>query len=188
MKLRHFAIILLITLSACAPKKTLLAPAEVAAIPTYTPPPGTARYDGCAFRLDYPQDLEIDGSGWYLVLGEEGQVFISAEKAGEISPDASLEAWMDDLGIERSQATISSVTVVDSLGQELSGLQADDEVEGDHFRIWVIMRPETLLGDMSPEDVIYQIRVQTPIEEWNSWQVIVDLIFESFVPMDCGGL
>jgi hypothetical protein len=188
MNLRHVVIILLITLSACAPKKTLLAPTEATSIPTYTPPPGTASYNGCAFQLDYPQELEIDGSGWYLFLGNQGQIFISAEKAGDISPDASLGAWMDYLGVDRSQAIISSVTVVDALGQELSGLQADSESNGEHFRLWVIERPETLLGDMSPEDVFYQIRVQTPVEEWHTWQAIADSIFESFVPRDCGGV
>ena len=49
-------------------------------------------------------------------------------------------------------------------------------------------RPDTLLGDLSPDDVIYQVVAQFPQDEFERWAPIFDLIFASFQPRDCGGV
>lgn len=159
-----------------------------APIPTYTPAPGTALYDGCAFSLHYPQELEIDGSGWFVFLKDEfGQVFVSADKT-DMGLEASLDGLIDYHSGGTSETVTSSVTVVDFIGQELPGLQADFDLDGEHIRIWVIQRPETLLGDMLPETVIYQITATSSVDYWNSWEPIINSIFQSFMPSDCGGV
>ena len=187
MKKSLSIISLVVVLVACNTQEPIPTHTENS-LPPNTPPPNTTSYDGCAYQLQYPQELSIDGSGWYTFLGDDGQVFISAEKARGIDLENSLNALLDFRGIETSQATISSVTVVDINGQELPGLQADSEGKRKHTRIWVILRPETLLGDLAPADVVYQITVQTPIKTWIDWEPIADLIFQSFVPKDCGGV
>ena len=67
-------------------------------------------------------------------------------------------------------------------------VQADFTSGDDHIRLLVVLRPGTLLGDLVPTDVLYEITARAPTGEWDSWEQIFTILFESFQPLDCGGV
>ncbi|MFH2038674.1 MAG: hypothetical protein ABIJ65_04490 [Chloroflexota bacterium] len=150
-------------------------------------------YDGCAFTVNIPEDLSTEDIGWDVwftpVSGQAGWVSIHARKMPGISLESAFEQAAFLYGKQPLEApSVGSVTVRDFIDQPLPGLQADLIIEGDHIRLLVVLRKETLLGDLSPQDVIYEITAQAPSESWNQLEPAIDVIFQSFRPFDCGGI
>ena len=109
-------------------------------------------------------------------------------------PGISIESAFEQAAYQYSlqhpldQSIVESVTVMDYVDQPLQGLQADFTNEDDHIRLLVVVRPDTMLGDLTPEDVIYEITAQAPIDLWDVLEPIFYMIFQSFKPLDCGGV
>ncbi len=150
-------------------------------------------YDGCAFTVNVPDGLSTEDIGWDVwfkpTTGQVGWVSIHAMKMPGISLKSAFEQAAFQYNKQPLDPTrVVSVTVRDYMDQSLSGLQTDLTIEGDHIRLLVVLRKETLLGDLSPQDVIYEITAQAPSESWTLLEPAFDVIFQSFKPFDCGGV
>ena len=186
-------VFLVFLLAACTPTASP-SPQAVTQIPTLTPPVGAITYQGCAFSVNVPNELTTDDVSWNVwfvpVSGEPGWVSIHAKKMPGIDLESAFEQAADPYGLDpqKDQSAIESVTVLDGLGEPLTGLQADFINGDEHFRLLVFVRPDTLLGDLDPQEVIYEIAAQAPADSWNTWEPIFDVIIQSFQPRDCCGV
>jgi hypothetical protein len=52
----------------------------------------------------------------------------------------------------------------------------------------IVVRPQTLLGDMLSDDVVYEVVAQAPEETWSEWAPLFDVMFQTFHPKSCGGV
>jgi hypothetical protein len=191
-KIHLICMFLFFLLAACTPATPPPQTAEL--MPTVTPPSGTTTYQGCAFTVNVPAELTTDGISWYVVFtptsGEPGWVSINAKKMPGIDLESAFEQAADQYGLKipGDQSALESVTVIDYLGQPLTGLQSDFTKGKEHYRVLVFVRPDTLLGDLDPQEVIYEITAQAPVDSWNAWEAVFTVIFQSFQPTDCGGV
>jgi hypothetical protein len=81
------------------------------------------------------------------------------------------------------------VEIVDYLGNTLDGLQADFvSDEGQHLRLMVVVRRQTLLGDLLPDDVVYEVIAQAPEPTWSEWAPLFEIMLHTLHPKDCGGV
>jgi hypothetical protein len=55
-------------------------------------------------------------------------------------------------------------------------------------RLMIVVRPQTMLRDLLPDDVVYQVVAQAPEETWSEWASSFEVIFQTFHPKDCGGV
>jgi hypothetical protein len=191
MKTLLSLMLLILLLAACAPTSTPQ-PSPITPIPTQAPPAGTTLYDGCAFTVSYPSQLALDGSGWYVSFSpgteELVQVTIQATRQTGARPETVAAALGDQFGFRGADAVFESLTVVDSLGQPVPGVEGDLVAQDEHLRLMVVVRPETLLGNTLPDDVVYQIVARAPQAQWPQWAPLFDVIFQTFHPQDCGGV
>ncbi len=159
---------------------------------------GIPIYDGCAFTVSYPPELTTDGAGWFLRLEaaneEEGSVyaFIQARLRAEDEEDASLESLAREMSerfaYQTVEPTLEAATVQDYLGASLEAVRGEFVVDGHHYVILILVRPDTLLGDDVPQEVIHELGVQVSEGMWTEWATRLDILLQSFQPRDCGGV
>jgi hypothetical protein len=149
-------------------------------------------YDGCAFTVSYPPELVEDGAGWFVFFNAESadEVYVSIQARQEtgVKAEAAADGLVTQLSGHEGLPGYDPVIVTDMLGESLTGAGAEFAAGGEHFRLLVVVRPGTLLGNMSPDDVVYEIVARAPAEVWPQWEPILDIVFRTFQPGDCGGV
>jgi hypothetical protein len=165
------------------------------ATPTPTveiPPESLTFYEGCAFTVSYPQELIADGAGWFVsfnvVSAPAVSLSIQARQETGATAQAAADALVTQLTGHPGLPEYLDVTVTDFLGDSLTGAEAELGVDNEHIRFLVVVRPETLLGNLSPDDVVYEIVARAPAEAWGQWEPYFDVLFRTFQPWDCGGV
>jgi hypothetical protein len=183
-------------LAACAPTSPPPSQTTVGSVPLVTPgvPAGATFYDGCTHMLSYPPELETsDGILFQSPSDQNASILIIARRRAEGEEDLALDGLASQIAARWSAQAdgpvFEAVQVTDYLGTSLDGLKADLEgEEGTHIRLMVVVRPETLLGDMLPADVVYEIVAQAPAGSWPEWDPLFEIVFQTFHPKDCGGV
>jgi hypothetical protein len=155
---------------------------------------GTVFFDGCMYMVSYPSQLATDDGMLFQSPDDESvSVFMNARRRADDEQGLSLDAlaaqrgaqWTDPL----TPPSFEPVQVMDYTSQALDGLQADFVGgAGQHVRLMIVVRPHTMLGDLLPDDVVYEIVAQAPEEAWAEWQPSFEIIFQTFHPKDCGGV
>jgi hypothetical protein len=144
--------------------------------------------------LSYPSALETsDGILFQSLSDQDVSVLIIARRRAEGEKDLTLEALASQIAAQWSAQehtpVFEAAQVTDYLGASLDGLRTDLVGEaGAHTRLMVIVRPETLLGDMLPADVVYEIVAQAPEAIWPEWEPLFEIVFQTFHPKECGGV
>jgi hypothetical protein len=144
--------------------------------------------------LSYPSKLETSDGMLFQPPGDQDvALLVIARRRTEGEENLALAALASQLAARWStvanEPVFEAVQVTDGLGTSLDGLQADLEGEaGTHIRLMVVVRPETLLGDMLPADVVYEIVAQAPEAVWSEWNPLFEIVFQTFHPKDCGGV
>lgn len=197
MKAIYSIMLLAVLLAACVPT-TLPTPQATEAVQLLTPisPEGTIFFDGCTYVVSYHPELPpVDASGILFQSPKEeaASALIIARRRTDDERGLSLKALATRIGAQYasqpSTPNFEPVTVIDYLGNALDGLQADlVGDEGQHIRLMVVVRPETLLGDLLPDDVIYELVAQAPEATWPEWAPLFEVMFQTFHPQDCGGV
>ncbi|MEE8392069.1 MAG: hypothetical protein V3S14_14915 [Anaerolineae bacterium] len=187
--------LLLVLLAACAPfaSPTPRATAETVQLLTPVSPNGTVFFDGCMYMLSHPPELPTaDGILFQSPDDDSVFVFINARRRTDAEQDLSLDALAAQLVARWADSStlpsFESVPVTDYLGGALDGLQADLTSDGQHARFMIVVRSQTLLGDLLPADVVYEIVAQASEETWSEWAPSFEIIFQTFHPKDCGGV
>ena len=179
---------------ACKPGEEYYCPGECPGGCGTTCKSSGSEYNGCAFTVFVPDALSTDGMSWDVwfapATGEAGWVTIHAVKMPGADLESTFEQAAYRYGVQNplDSSVVRAVTVMDYVDQPLQGLEADFTIGNDHLRLLIVLRPETLLGDLAPEMVIYEIAAQAPADIWATWESIFDVIFQSFEPLDCGGV
>lgn len=186
----------------CQPDEVYYCPDEcpggcgtICATPTpaaETPVDSIPLYDGCAFTVSYPPELIEDGGGWMVFFHaestKEAYVSIQARRETGATAEAAADALVAQFTGHGGLPNYEPVTVTDLLGETLTGAGTELSAGGEHFRLLVVVRPETLLGNMLPDDVVYEIVARAPEPDWPQWEPFFDIIFRTFQPRDCGGV
>lgn len=192
------AALLAVLLASCAPVATPASPVTEEVVQLLTPvsPEGTTFFDGCTHMVSYPDRLAT-ADGILFESSEERAVyvFITARRRTEAERTLTPEELAARASARWTPTSQSSpppfevVGVVDYLGTVLDGLQADfSDGEGHHVRLMVAVRPQTLLGDMVSDDVVYEVVAQAPEAAWSEWAPLFDVMFRTFHPKSCGGV
>ena len=192
----RLVLLLLVLLAACTPAASPAPSATVETVQLLTPvsPNGTVFFDGCMYMLSHPSELSTaDGILFQSPDDDSVFVFINARRRTDAERDLSLDALAAQLGAELADPSnvpsFESVKVTDYLGNTLDGLQADfGGGERQHVRFMIVVRPQTMLGDLLPDDVVYEIVAQASGETWSEWAPSFEIIFQTFHPKDCGGV
>jgi hypothetical protein len=157
-------------------------------------PEGAVFFDDCTYMVSHPSELSTtDGILFQSADDESVSVLITARRRTDAEKDASLNALAAQLSaqwVDPSNAPpFDPVQVTDYLGHALDGLQADfSSDDGQHVRFLIVVRPQTMLRDLLPDDVVYQVVAQAPEETWSEWAPSFEVIFQTFHPKDCGGV
>jgi len=161
---------------------------------TPTVPEGAILCDQCAYMLSYPLDLATDDGMLFQAPDDESvSVLINARRRTDPERDVSLNRLATQISVQwgapSTAPAFESVKVIDYAGQTLDGIRADFiNDEGQHIRLMIVVRPQTMLGDQLPDDVVYEIVAQAPEETWPEWASSFEIIFQTFHPKDCGGV
>ena len=159
---------------------------------TASPPAGSTLYDACAFRVSYPPELVLDGAGWFVFFNAKGDESVQASVNARRESGARAETAAKNLARELAGGDgdweFETVTVIDFIGEPLTAVVGNLVAGDEQIRLMVVVRPETLLGNMLPDDVVYEIVARAPESEWPQWDLGFQLIFQTFVPWDCGGV
>jgi hypothetical protein len=191
------AALLAVLLTSCAPVVTPASPVTQEVVQLLTPvsPEGTIFFDGCTHMVSYPDRLATaDGMLFESPEEEAASVFITARRRTEAERTLALEELATQAGarwVPVSQSGASpweAITVVDYLGTALEGFQADFYGEEHHVRLMIVVRPQTLLGDMVSDDVVYEVVARAPEAAWSEWAPLFDVMFQTFHPKSCGGV
>jgi hypothetical protein len=198
MKATLCSALLTIVLASCAPLASPTPPVTQDAVQLLTPtsPQGTTFFDGCTHMVSYPAQLTTtDGILFESPQEMAASVFITARRRSDAERTLSLEELVTQAGAqwgstaESSTPSFEKTTVVDYLGDTLDGLQANFVSDnGQHIRVMVVVRPQTLLGDMLSDDVVYEVVAQAPETTWPEWAPLFDVVFQTFHPKSCGGV
>ncbi len=78
--------------------------------------------------------------------------------------------------------------IIDHLGMPLEGTAGEFTTGDRHVRFLVVVRPETLLANLLPDDVVFELLAQSSESSWPVWSPEFDVIFQTFHPRDCGGV
>ena len=191
----------LCTPPACQPGEEYYCPGDcpggcgticVTPTPPSEAPAGSTLYDACAFRVSYPPELVLDGAGWFVFFNAEGDESVQASVNARRESGARAETAANDLARELAGGDgdweFETVTVIDFIGEPLTAVVGNLVAGDEQIRLMVVVRPETLLGNMLPDDVVYEIVARAPESEWPQWDLAFQLIFQTFVPWDCGGV
>jgi len=144
--------------------------------------------------LSYPLDLVTDDGILFQSPDDESVfVLINARRRADIERDLSLDGLASQLSVQWGDPStvplFESVKVTDYTGNTLDGIRADfSSGGGQHVRLMIVVRPQTLLGDLLPDDVVYEIVAQAPEKTWPEWASSFEIIFQTFHPKDCGGV
>jgi len=196
MRARVILMVSSVLLTACVPAIPTTSQATVEPVPLVTPavPQGASFYDGCTHMLSYPSELETrDGILFQSPSYQDVSLLIIARRRAEGEETLALEALASQVAARWSTRANGPVfeplQVTDYLGTSFDDLRSDlvDEA-GTHTRLMVVVRPETLLGDMLPADVVYEIMAQAPEAVWPEWNPLFEIVFQTFHPKDCGGV
>jgi hypothetical protein len=185
-----------VVLAACTPTSLPPSQATMEPVSLVTPdvPAGASFYDGCTHMLSYPPELETsDGILFQSPSNQDVSVLIIARRRAEGEEDLALDELASQIearwSTEANRLVFEPLQVTDYLGASLDGLRADFVSEADiHTRLMVVVRPETLLGDMLPADVVYEIVAQAPEALWSEWDPLFEIVLQTFHPKDCGGV
>ena len=185
-----------ILLVACAPTIPPTSQATVEPVSPVTPvvPQGASFYDGCTHMLSYPSELETnDGILFQSPSDQDVALLIIARHRAKSEEDLSLEALASQIAAQWSAQehtpVFKAAQITDYLGTPLDSLRSDLVGEvGNHIHLMVVVRPETLLGDMLPADVVYVVVAQAPESTWSEWEPLFEIMFQTFHPKDCGGV
>jgi hypothetical protein len=196
MKAMYSITLLAVLLVAACMPTTSPTPQATEALQLLTPisPEGTFFFEGCTYMVNYPPELmTTDGILFQSPEEEAASVFIIARRRTDDEQGLSLKALAPRISAQYasqpSTPSFKPVTAIDYLGNTLDGLQADlVGDEGQHIRLMVVVRPETLLGDLLPDDVIYELVAQSPEATWPEWAPLFEVMFQTFHPQDCGGV
>ena len=196
MRARVILIVSSVVLAACAPTIPPTSQATVEPVLQATPdvPEGASFYDGCTHMLSYPSELETSDGILFQSPGDQNvSLFIIARRRAEGEEDLALDALASQIAArwstQANTPVFKAAQVTDYLGTSLDGLRSDLVGETEtHTRLMVIVRPETLLGDMLPADVVYEIVAQAPVPIWSEWDPLFEIVFQTFHPKDCGGV
>jgi hypothetical protein len=196
MRARVILIVSSVVLAACAPTIAPTNQATVEPVSLVTPvvPEGASYYDGCTHMLSYPSELETsDGILFQSPSDQNVSLLIIARRRAGGEEDLALDGLASQIAARWStQANgpvFEAAQVTDYLGTSLDGLRCDLGGETEtHTRLMVIVRPETLLGDMLPADVVYEVVAQAPVPIWSEWDPLFEIVFQTFHPKDCGGV
>jgi hypothetical protein len=198
MKAHKTLVLLAILFTSCAPvtSPTPSVTEEVVQLLTPASPPGTILFDGCMYMVSYPPRLTtVDGILFESADEGAASVFITARRRMDAEEALSLEelaVYASERWASTSQSNpplFEAAAVTDYMGDTLDGLEADLVVdEGQHARYLIVVRPETLLGDMLYDDVVYEVVAQAPDAAWSEWAPLFDVVFQTFHPKSCGGV
>ncbi|MBN1318750.1 MAG: hypothetical protein JXA42_24935 [Anaerolineales bacterium] len=184
----------------CRPDEVYHCPGEcpggcgtICAIPTPDISVGNVSlYDGCAFTLSYPAGLIEDGSGWVVFFtsqsADDVNLHIQARRENGATAEAVAGALVTQITGRDISPGYDPVVMTDQQGERLQGAEAEFVSKGEHLRVLVVVRPETLLGNLSPDDVVYEIVARSPEPDWPQWEPLFDVVFRTFQPRDCGGV
>jgi hypothetical protein len=188
--------LLTILLAACTPSTTPTLPvtAQVSQLITPFIPEGVGFFDGCTHMVGYPADFTADGAG-ILFETQDPQIsfYVNIRRRTESEQNLSLEELASQVsktyGSPSPTQELRQVVVTDFLDQELESLITDIVTsQGMHIRLMVLIRPETLLMDMVKDDVVYELVAQAPEAVWAEWEPKFEIFYESFHPIECGGV
>jgi len=146
------------------------------------------------YMASYPSELATEDGMLFLSLDDEFvSVLISARRRADDEQGMSPQALAAQRGAQWTAPSIppsfEPVTVTDYTNHALDGFQANFVTgEGQHVRLMIVVRPQTMLGDLLSDDVVYEIVAQAPGEAWAEWQPLFEIIFQTFHPKDCGGV
>ncbi|MFH1632916.1 MAG: hypothetical protein ABIG63_02760 [Chloroflexota bacterium] len=204
MKPIYLVLVFLSFLSACKPASTPQATKSVSAPNVSATSPATLptgsqnmqTLDACGFTVSHPALLIPDGQGYQVMFQSNSDpqvsVLIQLRRRDPSEADVSLETLALHLQIryfpEMSSLAFEPITVTDIFSNPLAGLQRDIVKDGVHTRLMVVVRPNTLLADLLPGDVIYELVAQAPEDAWAKWGPLFDAMLQSLQPRDCGGV
>jgi hypothetical protein len=183
-------------LTACANPQTPEKISDPIRMVTPIVPEGAIFLDACTHSLSYPPSFVADESlGIFFQAEDESDVFlmIDVRRRWENEQSSSLEAMGEGLaqrlGADEQDQAFEVVQMEDHLGLEIQALKAEfSDGSGNHLSTIIALRPETLLMDMLPEEVVFEITASAPDEFWEEWAPQFDVIFNSFRPAECGGI
>lgn len=187
-------LLLFVALLACAPLASPTPQVTQEPVRLLTPvvPEGAVFFDDCTYMVSHPPELATTDGLLFQSDDEFASVFITARRRTDAEQDASLDTLAAQLSaqwVDPSNApSFEPVQVTDFVGDPLDGLQADFGDEGQHVRLLIVVRPQTMLGDMLPDDVVYEVVAQAPEDAWSEWGPAFEVIFQTFHPKDCGGV
>ncbi|MDY7077352.1 MAG: hypothetical protein SXV54_10565 [Chloroflexota bacterium] len=185
-----------VLLSACTPLASPTPRLTAETVQPLTPfsAEGTVFFDGCMYMVSYPPALATeDGILFQSPDDESVSVFVNASRRTDDEQGLSLDALAAQRGAQWADSStppsFEPVPVTDYTNNTLDGLQADFvNGEGQHVRLMIVIRPHTMLGDLLPDDVVYEIVATAPDETWAEWNPSFEIIFQNFYPKDCGGV
>jgi hypothetical protein len=185
----------LVLLGACASPTPVVVEQVTVQVVTPALPEGALLYDACAYTVSYPPELATDDGILFEAAGEDVHVLVDARRRTEAEQGLALDELAARVGAEWAAASqadalaFERVQVTDYLGDRLDGLQADFPGQaGRRVRLMVVVRPETLLGDLVYDDVVYEVVAQAPETAWDEWAPRFDVLFGGFYPKSCGGV
>lgn len=187
--------LILLSLTTCQPQKEK--PIDSHAQPAIWVTPqiadGMVFYDGCTHMLAYPAELQADGSGMLFEHPDnpDVQVYFGSRRRFDSEIGLDLSTIAEGIAakhIADPQIVFSSMFVKDYLGKQEPALLGDSAVESSRVQILVTILPDYLFMDMVKDDVIYYVVARAPQDEWNEWEPKFLLMFNNFVPKECGGV
>lgn len=188
-------VLLFIALLACAPlvSPTPRVTEEPVQLLTPISPEGAVFFDDCMYMVSHPPELSTSDGILFQSDDESASVLITARRRTDAEQDASLDTLAAQISAQwvapSNAPSFEPVQVTDYLGNALDGLQADLSSDGgQHVCFLIVVRPQTMLGDLLPDDVVYQIVAQAPEEMWSEWVSSFEIVFQTFHPKDCGGV
>jgi hypothetical protein len=200
----YLLLVLLSFLSACQPAPTpeateTISSHQASATTPATLPAGSQNMqtlEACGFTINHPATLIPDGQGYQVMFLSDSNpqvsVFIQLRRRDPSESNASMETLALHLQFryfpEMSSLVFEPTTVTDLIGIPLAGLQRDIVKDNLHTRLMVVVRQNTLLADLLPADVIYELVTQAPETEWVTWEPLLDAMIRSLQPRDCGGI
>jgi formylglycine-generating enzyme required for sulfatase activity len=163
-----------------------------------TPPPGAATDYSCAFNVNVPAELtKVDDSHCCVTftptsnptsqsIDEPVWVRVLAWKKPGIDLETAFAQAVDRYGLKDPDE--HAVTMLDYVSNPVPGLQSDFITGEEHYRVLVFVRPDTCFDDYAPTEVIYLIAAKAPVDSWETWEPIFDVIFQSIYMKECWGI
>ena len=169
--------------------------------PSPTPPPGATSYYHCAFTVYVPAELTIadDDFFWGGTFtptsnpnssnDETVWVHVRAGEKPGIDLETAFAQAVDEYGLKGlKDPDEHAVTALNYVSNSVPGIQSDYIIGEEHYRVLVFVRPDTCFGDYAPTEVVYTIVAEAPVDSWETWEPIFDVIFQSIEMKNCWGI